>query len=111
MSTALSQGYLPLEASVLDVEVWGLGGRSAKEVQNANQKREDLFTEQRRKVTTTHLNSLYNIFVTYYIKICVVILCSCLQIDLKTFSNWEDSPEKMMMDMMSNPNTVRREER
>ncbi|KAL8127106.1 uncharacterized protein LOC141721186 [Apium graveolens] len=75
------QGYLPLKASVLDVEVWGLGGRSAKEVQNANQKREDLFTEQRRKI------------------------------DLKTFSNWEDSPEKMMMDMMSNPNTVQREER
>lgn len=34
-----------------------------------------------------------------------------LQIDLKTFSNWEDSPEKMMMDMMSNPNAARREER
>lgn len=34
-----------------------------------------------------------------------------LQIDLKTFSNWEDSPEKMMMDMMSNPNEARREER
>ncbi|KAK1391648.1 TLDc domain-containing protein [Heracleum sosnowskyi] len=76
-----AQGYLPLQASVLDVEVWGLGGRSAKEVQNANQKREDLFTEQRRKI------------------------------DLKTFSNWEDSPEKMMMDMMNNPNTVQREER
>lgn len=59
MSNTLLQGYLPLEASVLDVEVWGLGGRSAMDVQNANQKREDLFTKQRRKVTT--MNSLYNI--------------------------------------------------
>lgn len=58
MSIALLQGYLALQASVLDVEVWGLGGRSAKEVQNANKKREDLFTEQRRTVTATSLNSL-----------------------------------------------------
>ncbi|XP_022772675.1 uncharacterized protein LOC111315312 [Durio zibethinus] len=34
-------------------------------------RKEELFTEQRRKV------------------------------DLKTFSNWEDSPEKMMMEMMA----------
>lgn len=36
-----------------------------------------------------------------------------LQIDLKTFTNWEDSPEKMMMDMMGNPNapSARKEER
>lgn len=34
-----------------------------------------------------------------------------LQIDLKTFTNWEDSPEKMMMDMMGNPNAPRKEER
>ena len=33
------------------------------------------------------------------------------QVDLKTFANWEDSPEKMMMDMMTDPNAVRREER
>ncbi|KAI3776431.1 hypothetical protein L1987_46213 [Smallanthus sonchifolius] len=76
-----NQGYLPTEAQVLEVEVWGLGGEKIKEAQNAFQKREQLFTEQRRKV------------------------------DLKTFSNWEDSPEKMMMDMVSNPNAVRREER
>ncbi|XP_027091389.1 uncharacterized protein [Coffea arabica] len=75
------QGFLPLEASVLEVEVWGLGGRTAKEVQNSYKKREELFTEQRRKV------------------------------DLKTFGNWEDSPEKMMMDMVSDPNIVRREDR
>ncbi|XP_021722543.1 uncharacterized protein LOC110690026 isoform X2 [Chenopodium quinoa] len=75
-----NQGYLPVEASVLDVEVWGLGGKTAREIQMSYQKREELFTEQRRTI------------------------------DLKTFTNWEDSPEKMMMDMMSNPNTVRRED-
>lgn len=35
----------------------------------------------------------------------------CFQVDLKTFGNWEDSPEKMMMDMISDPNAVRREDR
>ncbi|KAK6939365.1 TLDc domain, partial [Dillenia turbinata] len=76
-----NQGFLPLEASILEVEVWGLGGRRAKEVQNSYKKREELFTEQRRKV------------------------------DLKTFASWEDSPEKMMMDMISDHNSVRREDR
>ncbi|KAJ8436731.1 hypothetical protein Cgig2_027402 [Carnegiea gigantea] len=76
-----TQDFLPVEASILEVEVWGLGGKTAKEVQISYKKREELFTEQRRKV------------------------------DLKTFGSWEDSPEKMMMDMISNPNTVRREER
>lgn len=76
-----NQGFLPTEASIMEVEVWGLGGRSAKQTQALHKRREELFTEQRRKV------------------------------DLKTFSNWEDSPEKMMMDMMSNPNAVRREDR
>ncbi|XP_066346206.1 uncharacterized protein [Miscanthus floridulus] len=76
-----NQGYLPVEASVLDVEVWGLSGEATKRQQNVYKKREDIFSEQRRKV------------------------------DLKTFASWEDSPEKMMMDMMSDPNTVRREDR
>ncbi|XP_051149813.1 uncharacterized protein LOC127264377 [Andrographis paniculata] len=76
-----NQGFLPTEALVLEVEAWGLGGRAARKFQDAYKKREELFTEQRRKV------------------------------DLKTFANWEDSPEKMMMDLMSNPNTVRREDR
>ncbi|XP_012073839.1 uncharacterized protein LOC105635371 isoform X2 [Jatropha curcas] len=76
-----SQGFLPVEALISEVEVWGLGGRTAKEVQASYKKREDLFIEQRRKV------------------------------DLKTFASWEDSPEKMMMDMMSDPNAVRREDR
>lgn len=34
-----------------------------------------------------------------------------VQVDLKNFASWEDSPEKMMMDMMSDPNAVRREDR
>ncbi|CAL9224228.1 unnamed protein product, partial [Arabidopsis halleri] len=59
----------------------GLGGNKAREIQQAYQKREELFTNQRRKI------------------------------DLKTFTNWEDSPEKMMMDMMGNPNAPRKEER
>ncbi|GFY86227.1 TLD-domain containing nucleolar protein [Actinidia rufa] len=76
-----NQGFLPVEALILDVEVWGLGGRTTKEMQTSYKKREELFTDQRRKV------------------------------DLKTFSNWEDSPEKMMMDMVSDPNRVQREDR
>ncbi|CAN0906399.1 hypothetical protein LINGRAHAP2_LOCUS24222 [Linum grandiflorum] len=76
-----NQGFLPVEAWVSEVEVWGLGGETARSAQTSYKKREQLFTEQRRKV------------------------------DLKTFANWEDSPEKMMMDMMGNPNTVRREDR
>ncbi|KAK8623300.1 hypothetical protein V6N13_118188 [Hibiscus sabdariffa] len=76
-----NQGFLPVEASISEVEVWGLGGKHAKEVQNSYKKREELFTEQRRKV------------------------------DLKTFASWEDSPEKMMMDMMGDPNRVQREDR
>ncbi|KAJ0085068.1 hypothetical protein Patl1_09279 [Pistacia atlantica] len=75
------QGFLPVEAPISEVEVWGLGGSSAKQSQNSYKKREELFTEQRRKV------------------------------DMKTFASWEDSPEKMMMDMVSDPNAVRREDR
>ncbi|KOM41154.1 hypothetical protein LR48_Vigan04g135200 [Vigna angularis] len=75
------QGFLPVEGIISEIEVWGFGGKEAKAVQNSYKKREELFTEQRRKV------------------------------DLKTFANWEDSPEKMMMDMMSDPNAVRREDR
>ncbi|KAG2569547.1 uncharacterized protein LOC120682526 isoform X2 [Panicum virgatum] len=76
-----NQGYLPVEASILDVEVWGLGGEATRRQQDVYKKRENIFSEQRRKV------------------------------DLKTFGNWEDSPEKMMMDMISDPNRVRREDR
>lgn len=75
------QGFLPVEASILEVEAWGFGGSAAKEIQNSYKRREELFTEQRRRV------------------------------DLKTFASWEDSPEKMMLDMMSDPNAVRREDR
>lgn len=75
------QGFLPIEALISEIEVWGLGGKAAKEVQSSYKKREELFTEQRRKV------------------------------DLKTFGSWDESPEKMMMDMISDPNAVRREDR
>lgn len=76
-----NQGFQPVEALVSEVEVWGLGGRTAMETQAAYKNREQLFTEQRRKV------------------------------DLKTFGCWEDSPEKMMMDMVSDPNRAGREDR
>lgn len=76
-----NQGYLPVEASLVEAEVWGFGGSSAKEQQDTFKKREKLFTEQRRKV------------------------------DLKTFGSWEDSPEKIMMDMISDPNRIRQEDR
>ena len=45
------QGFLPVEALISEIEVWGLGGKAAKEVQSSYKKREELFTEQRRKVT------------------------------------------------------------
>lgn len=51
MRIAVFQGFLPVEALISEVEVWGLGGRGAKELQNSYKKREELFTEQRRKVT------------------------------------------------------------
>ncbi|KFK33195.1 hypothetical protein AALP_AA6G342400 [Arabis alpina] len=76
-----SQGYLPVDALVSDIEAWALGGKKAKDIQETYKQREELFTNQRRKI------------------------------DLKTFTNWEDSPEKMMMDMMGNPNAPRKEER
>lgn len=46
----LLQGYLPVEASVLDVEVWGLGGEATRRQQDRYKKRENIFSEQRRKV-------------------------------------------------------------
>lgn len=100
-----------VEASVLEVEVFGLGGRTAREIQNSFKKREQLFTDQRRKVTKS-LQYLTRLLLNYIIWALMSNLhLFPLQIDLKTFSNWEDSPEKMMMDMMSNPNAARREER
>nr|XP_023873864.1 uncharacterized protein LOC111986459 [Quercus suber] len=74
------KGFLPVEALISEIEVWGLGGKAAKEVQSSYKKREEFFTEQRRKV------------------------------DLKTFGSWDESPEKMMMDMISDPNAVQRED-
>ncbi|CAA3032326.1 Hypothetical predicted protein [Olea europaea subsp. europaea] len=71
----------------LEVEVWGLGGKTAEGVQASYKRREEIFTQQMRNKTWVYIGKM---------------------VDLKTFANWEDSPEKMMM---SNPNTVRREER
>lgn len=41
---------MPVEASVLDVEVWGLGGGATRRQQDMYKKRENIFSEQRRKV-------------------------------------------------------------
>ncbi|XP_078448351.1 TLD-domain containing nucleolar protein [Wolffia australiana] len=76
-----NQGFLPVEAFILELEAWGLGGSAVMDQQKAYRKREELFSEQRRKV------------------------------DLKTFASWEDSPEKMMMSMITDPNRVQREDR
>jgi len=45
------QGFLPVEGIISEIEVWGFGGKEAREVQNSYKKREELFTEQRRKVS------------------------------------------------------------
>lgn len=76
-----NQGYAPITGKVLEVEVWGLGGKASKEQQEKFHQRESIFSEQKRKV------------------------------DLQSFGNWTDAPEKMMMDMVSDPNKVQREER
>lgn len=41
-----------------DVEAWALGGKAAKEVQEAYKKREELFTDQRRKVKKRAIRSV-----------------------------------------------------
>lgn len=48
----VEQGFLPTEASILQVEAWGLGGTTALKVQEAYKKREEIFTGQRRAVST-----------------------------------------------------------
>eukprot|EP00897_Mesotaenium_endlicherianum_P009832 jgi/Mesen1/8878/ME000530S08278 len=76
------QGYAPVVGQVHEVEVWGLGGADAEVQMTTYQKREELFAEQRRKI------------------------------DLKKFAgDWESSPDKMMLDMLSDANKPQREER
>ncbi|KAH7280804.1 hypothetical protein KP509_36G015100 [Ceratopteris richardii] len=75
------QGYQVIKGKVTEVEAWGFGGAETREKQAQYQNRKDLFVEQKRKV------------------------------DLQSFGNWADSPEKMMLDMVSDPNKVQREER
>lgn len=76
------QGYAPAEGAVEGVEAWGLGGADAATEQRAYKQREETFSEQRRKV------------------------------DLKKFAgNWEESPDKAMMEMMGDPGRPAREER
>ncbi|KAI5063497.1 hypothetical protein GOP47_0022044 [Adiantum capillus-veneris] len=76
-----NQGYHTIRGKVIDVEVWGFGGAATMEKQAQFQGRKNLFVEQRRKV------------------------------DLQSFGNWSDSPEKMMMDMVSDPNRGQRQDR
>ncbi|BBM97548.1 protein MpOXR4 [Marchantia polymorpha subsp. ruderalis] len=75
------QGFSPVSAQMLEIEIWGLGGVKAEQDQAKFLNRENLFSEQRRKI------------------------------DLAAFGNWENSPEKMMMEMMADPNAGRRQER
>jgi len=46
----VGQGYGAVKGRVGEVEVWGLGGASADELQAKYQHRENMFSEQRRKV-------------------------------------------------------------
>lgn len=46
-----------------------------------------------------------------FLKAIKILVLFLVQVDLKSFGNWEDSPEKMMMDMVSDPNRPHREER
>lgn len=48
------QGFLASEAAILEIEAWGLGGRVAREQQEAYKRREQLFSEQRRMVGPRH---------------------------------------------------------
>jgi len=106
------QGYLPVEASVLDVEVWGLGGEATRRQQDVYKKRENIFSEQRRKVLPrAKLNHSRCMSLPKCAAMPMIFPIFLFQVDLKTFGNWEDSPEKMMMDMTSDPNRVRREDR
>eukprot|EP00271_Cylindrocystis_brebissonii_P015872 TRINITY_DN38923_c0_g1_i1.p1 TRINITY_DN38923_c0_g1~~TRINITY_DN38923_c0_g1_i1.p1 ORF type:complete len:626 (+),score=123.83 TRINITY_DN38923_c0_g1_i1:253-2130(+) len=76
------QGYVSILSRVEEVELWGLGGGAAEEKLAAYQARQNLFTEQRAKI------------------------------DLKKFAgNWEASPEKAMLDFVSDPSRPAREER
>lgn len=58
------QGFLPTSASILDVEVWGLGGETAKKKQDTHKKREILFSEQRRKVSDYIIHVIFYIICT-----------------------------------------------
>lgn len=85
-----------------------------KQMQMSYKKREELFTEQRRKVIhLDHFGCCCEIVDSSVARKCLIVnACpSLLQVDLKNFASWEDSPEKMMMDMMSDPNAVRRDDR
>nr|POF10080.1 hypothetical protein CFP56_15716 [Quercus suber] len=66
---ATDKTYQP--GSLFPDQFGGLVGKAAKEMQSSYKKREELFTEQRRKV------------------------------DLKTFGSWDESSENMMMDMIT----------
>lgn len=103
------QGFLPVEASILEMEVWGFGGSKAKEVQSAHHKREQLFTEQRRKVLQFPFSP--PVIVELSTQLHTMYTFGSVQVNLKTFGDWEDSPEKMMMDMVADPNRVKREDR
>ena len=73
-------------------------------------KRERSFSLSKEERQKTMINILFLLRILI-LSLQSIFLCKYLQVDLKTFASWEDSPEKMMLDMMSNPNAVRREDR
>lgn len=122
----VGQGYGAVKGRVGEVEVWGLGGASADEQQAKYQHRENMFSEQRRKVCGQYGDNKLTkpdckdcckiaLFSRVSRSYCVAFTLSraspSWQVDLKNFGNWKDSPEALMMDMVSNPNKPAREER
>nr|POE61450.1 hypothetical protein CFP56_61327 [Quercus suber] len=80
----------------------GLGGKAAKEMQSSYKKREELFTEQRRKVDLKSLcGKAAKEMQSSYKKREELFTEQRRKVDLKTFGSWDESPENIMMDMIA----------
>eukprot|EP00850_Spirogloea_muscicola_P013800 SM000095S25014 [mRNA] locus=s95:559996:562927:- [translate_table: standard] len=99
-----SQGYSTVEGQVLDVEAWGLGGKGAQAQQEAYQQREALFSEQRRKASPSLSRPLHRFPGR------LTTNSQRSTVDLKAFIG-EDSPDRVIAGMLSDPNKPQREDR
>jgi hypothetical protein len=91
----------------------GTWWRSNKTATECVQEEGEYFLRAAKKGATSSKIEPFSLYVAF--KVCSnahdISQFLLFQVDLKTFGNWEDSPEKMMMDMISDPNRVRREDR